>query len=151
LQYTFIFFVLFALYRLTVSPDHHEDTVTKTLPKLLLFGIGIGIGIIAISIGVGGSIILIPLLSGFLHYPIKKAVSAGLFFVVFSSMAGLLGRLMHGQIDLVNGTIIGVASLFGVYLGIWVKDKVHAKNHKMFILGMYLFILGIMIYKMFIK
>ena len=150
LQYTFIAFVIFALYRLMVSSEPHEDAESKTLPKWLLFIIGVGIGVIAISIGVGGSIILIPLLSGLLHYPIKKAVSAGLFFVVFSSMAGMLGRLMHGHINLQYGIIIGVASLFGVYLGVWVKDKVHAKNHKMFIVGMYLFILGIMSYKMFL-
>ncbi|MEA3419550.1 MAG: sulfite exporter TauE/SafE family protein [Campylobacterota bacterium] len=149
LQYTFILFVLFALYRLLLAPEPHEDAESRALPKWLLFVIGIGIGIIAISIGVGGAIILIPLLSGFLHYPIKKAVSAGLFFVVFSSVAGFLGRLMHGEIDLVNGLIIGVASLFGVYFGIWLKDKIHAKKHKNFIVGMYLFILGIMIYEMF--
>jgi len=149
LEYIFIFFVLFALYRLLVAPDLHPDTVSKSLPKWLLFTIGVGIGIIAISIGVGGAIILIPILSGFLHYPIKKAVSAGLFFVVFSSVAGLLGRLLHGEINLMDGAIISVASLFGVYLGIWLKDKVHAKSHKNYIVGMYFFILGIMIYKMF--
>jgi len=151
LQYTFISFVLFALYRLTTSSENHEESETKTLPKWLLFVIGLGIGVIAISIGVGGSIILIPILSGLLHYPIKKAVSAGLFFVVFSSMAGLLGRILHGHIDLKYGMIIGIGSLFGVYFGIWLKDKVHAKNHKLFIVGMYLFILSIMSYKMFIK
>jgi uncharacterized membrane protein YfcA len=149
LQYTFIFFVLFALYRLLMAPEIHEDAENKTLPKGLLFAIGIGIGIVAISIGVGGAIILIPLLSGFLHYPIKKAVSAGLFFVVFSSVAGFLGRLMHGELDLTSGLIIGLASLVGVYIGVWLKDKVHAKKHKGFIVGMYLFILGIMAYKMF--
>ncbi len=149
LQYTFIGFVLFALYRLMVGKEPHEDTASKTLPKWLLFIIGVGIGLIAISIGVGGAIILIPLLSGFLHYPIKKAVSAGLFFVVFSSVAGFLGRVMHGEIDLYHGTIIGLASLIGVYGGIWLKEKVHATHHRRFIVGMYLFILGIMIYKMF--
>ena len=151
LQYTFILFVVFALYRLLAAPEPHPDVESKSLPKWLLFVIGVGIGIIAISIGVGGAIILIPLLSGFLHYPIKKAVSAGLFFVVFSSVAGFLGRLLHGEIDLMNGAIIGVASLFGVYFGIWLKDKVHAKSHKNFIVGMYLFILGIMAYKMFLN
>ena len=151
LQYTFIAFVLFALYRLMTAAEPHDEVVTKTLPKYLLFGIGVGIGVIAISIGVGGAIILIPLLSGFLHYPIKKAVSAGLFFVVFSSVAGFIGRVVHDEIDLYRGLIIGVASLVGVYLGVWLKDKVHAKNHKLFIIGMYLFILGIMAYKMFLN
>ena len=151
LQYTFIGFVLFALYRLMVGKEPHPDKESGTLPKWILFVIGAGIGIIAISIGVGGAIILIPLLSGFLHFPIKKAVSAGLFFVVFSSVAGFLGRVMHSDIDLYHGTIIGVASLAGVYGGIWLKDKVHASHHRLFIVGMYLFILAIMIYKMFFK
>jgi len=149
LQYTFISFVLFAIYRLAVSSEPQDDSQNRTLPKALLFAIGVGIGIIAISIGVGGAIILIPLLSGFLHYPIKKAVSAGLFFVVFSSVAGLVGRLFHGEIDIHRGVIIGVASLVGVYMGILLKDRVHSKNHKIFIVGMYLFILTIMGYKMF--
>jgi len=149
LGYIFIFFVLFAIYRLAISSEPITESESKTLPKPLLFGIGIAIGVIAISIGVGGSIILIPILSGLLHYPIKKAVSAGLFFVVFSSVAGLLGRLLHGEIDIYRGVIIGVASLVGVYIGILLKDRVHAKNHKIFIVGMYLFILAIMGYKIF--
>ena len=147
LQYLFISFVLFAIYRLAVSSEPSEDSENRTLPKVVLFLIGVAIGIIAISIGVGGAIILIPLLSGFLHYPIKKAVSAGLFFVVFSSVAGLLGRLMHGDIDIYRGLIIGIASLLGVYIGITLKERVHPKNHKIFIVGMYLFILAIMGYK----
>ncbi len=150
LQYTFIAFVLFAIYRLLIATEPHDEVICKTLPKWLLFVIGVGIGIIAVSIGVGGAIILIPILSGFLHYPIKKAVNAGLFFVVFSSASGFIGRVIHDEIDLHRGLIIGLASLAGVYVGIWLKDKVHAKNHKLFIVGMYLFILGIMTYKMFL-
>lgn len=149
LQYIFIAFVFFALFRVMVSTEPHPDEAVKSLSKMLLFSIGIVIGIFAISIGVGGGILLIPLLSGLLHYPIKKAVSAGLFFVVFSSIAGLLGRLLHDDIDLDRGFIIGVASLLGVYIGIWSKDKIHAKSYKAFLLLMYLFILVIMIYKMF--
>lgn len=149
LQYIFIAFVLFVLYRVMVSTEPHEDVEVKSLPKILLFGIGVVIGLIAISIGVGGAIILIPLLSGLLHYPIKKAASAGLFFVVFSSVAGIVGRLMHSEIDLYRGFVIGVASLFGVFAGIWLKDKTHTKNYKVFLFIMYLFVLSIMSYKMF--
>jgi len=149
LQYTFISFVLFAIYRLAVSSEPQDDTQNRTLPKALLFIIGVAIGIIAITIGVGGAIILIPLLSGFLHYPIKKAVSAGLFFVVFSSVAGLVSRLLHSEVDIYRGLTIGIASLIGVYIGVLLKDRVHSKHHKIFIVGMYLFILAIMGYKIF--
>ncbi|WP_457606778.1 sulfite exporter TauE/SafE family protein [Nitratifractor sp.] len=149
LQFVFIGFVLFALVRMATSQAHGEESETRSLSKALLFAIGMGIGIIAISIGVGGAIILIPILSGLLHYPVKRAVSAGLFFVVFSSVAGLLGRLVHGEIDLMNGAILGAGSLLGVWIGIWLKEHVSNKQHKNFIVGMYTIILAIMVYKMF--
>jgi len=149
LQFVFIGFVLFALYRMFTSRVHEDENLTKDLPAWLLFLIGVGIGVVAISIGVGGAIILIPLLSGLLHYPVKKAVSAGLFFVVFSSVAGFLGRLVHGQIDLYSGVIVGVGSLLGVWIGIWLKEHVDNRRHKNFIVGMYTIILAIMVYKMF--
>jgi uncharacterized membrane protein YfcA len=149
LQFVFVGFVLFALYRMFTSKVHEEGAQSRDLPSWLLFAIGTGIGVVAISIGVGGAIILIPLLSGLLHYPVKKAVSAGLFFVVFSSVAGLLGRLVHGQIDLHHGAIVGAGSLLGVWIGIWLKEHVDNRRHKNFIVGMYGVILAIMVYKMF--
>jgi len=149
LQSVFVGFVLFAIYRMATGKHHEEHTAEHDLSAWLLFVIGVGIGLVAISIGVGGAIILIPLLSGLLHYPVKKAVSAGLFFVVFSSIAGFIGRWMHGEIDLHNGLIVGVASLLGVYIGIHLKDRVSSHHHKRFIVVMYSFILAIMLYKMF--
>jgi len=149
LQYIFILFVLFALYRLYSAPKEHNMEDAKSISKFILFIVGIFIGIISVSIGVGGAIILIPILSGFLHYPFKKAVSAGLFFVVFSSISGLMGRLVHGNIDLHNGLIVGVSSLFGVYLGISLKEKIHSQKLKYFTIVMYLMILMVMMYKIF--
>ena len=111
---------------------------------------GLIIGIFAISLGVGGSILLTPILAGFLHYPIKKAVSAGLFFVAFSSVAGLITKLSTGTIDLEKGIYVAVASLLGVYIGIWLKDHVHDRHHKLYLLIMYLVATLILIKKMFI-
>jgi len=149
LQFTFLAFVIFAIIKVALSKPYTDDSATKTLPKPLLFIIGFGIGLVAISIGVGGSIILVPLLSGLLHYPIKKAVSAGLFFVVFSSFAGFLGRILHSGLNLKAGVIVGVGSLIGVWIGIWIKDRVQNHHHKRFIVGMYTAILLLMVYKMF--
>lgn len=118
LQLLFLGLLIFALLRLFFSKHHEDDVETKTLNKALLFSIGLVIGIFSITLGVGGSVILTPLLVGFLHYPIKKAVSAGLFFVVFSSVAGMISRLSSGTIDFSNGLIVAVASLIGVAMGI---------------------------------
>lgn len=147
LQGLFFSLLLFALFRLLFSKNHTDDTQTRSLNKALLFSIGVGIGIFSITLGIGGSIILTPLLVGLLHYPLKKAVSAGLFFVVFSSIAGMISRLSNGTIDFENGLIVAVASLVGVAFGIWLKDHVTSKNHKMALLSLYIFALGMLIKK----
>lgn len=147
LEFLFLGLLTFALFRLFFSKQYAEGE-SKTLNKSLLFGIGLGIGIFSITLGIGGSIILTPLLVGLLHYPIKKAVSAGLFFVVFSSVAGMISRLTTGTIDFGNGLIVAVASLVGVALGIWLKDHITSKNHKIALLALYMFALVILIKKM---
>ncbi|KYJ87725.1 sulfite exporter TauE/SafE family protein [Sulfurovum riftiae] len=149
LQFLFLGILLFALLRLFFSKNHTDDSQTRTLNKGLLFAIGAVIGVFSITLGIGGSIILTPILVGLLHYPIKKAVSAGLFFVVFSSIAGLISRLMNGTIDFHNGLIVAVASLVGVALGIWLKDHVKDTHHKMALVVLYLFSTLILVEKMF--
>ncbi len=149
LQGLFFSLLLFALFRLFFSKNHEDNSQTKSLSKVLLFVIGLGIGIFAITLGIGGSIILTTLLVGLLHYPLKKEVSAGLFFVVFSSIAGMISRLSTGTIDFENGLIVAVSSLFGVAMGIWLKDHVNSKNHKIALLALYVFALGMLVKKMF--
>ena len=145
LQIVFFSLLIYALLRLFFSKDHSDDIETRTLSKALLFSIGVAIGIFSITLGIGGSIILTPLLVGLLHYPLKKAVSAGLFFVVFSSMAGMLSRLSSGTIDFNNGLIVAIASLLGVSIGIWLKDHVTSKNHKILLLVLYICTIGLLI------
>jgi len=147
LQFTFFGLLLFALFRLFYSENHEDDSQTKTLNKGLLLSLGVVIGIFSITLGIGGSIILTPVLVGLLHYPLKKAVSAGLFFVAFSSVAGMISRLSAGTIDFNNGLVVAVASLLGVTVGIWLKDHVTSKNHKMALLSLYVFALGMLIKK----
>ena len=147
LQFSFFSLLLFALFRLFFSQNHEDDTQTKLLSTTVLFLLGVGIGIFAITLGIGGSIILIPVLVGLLHYPIKKAVSAGLFFVAFSSVAGMMSRLSSGTIDFQNGLVVAVASLVGVTLGIWLQERISSKNHKMALLLLYMFALGMLVKK----
>ena len=43
---------------------------------------------------------------GFLHFELKKAISAGLFFVVFSSISGLISLSIAGQVAYLDGIVI---------------------------------------------
>jgi len=149
LEYLFLAVLTFALLRLFSAKPNNEETV-KSLNSILLFSIGLLIGVFAISLGIGGSILLTPILVGFLHYPIKKAVSAGLFFVVFASIAGLVSHLSAGTIDIEKGLYVATASLLGVYIGIWLKDKVSASKHKTYLLIMYVTAMILIMKKIFL-
>ncbi len=123
LEIIFLSFATFALLRLFLKTNEHRDQ--KEVNNVILFVLGFLLGAVSMTIGVGGSIILVPILVGFLHVPLKKAISAGLFFVVFSSVAGLISHATLGHVDFKSGIIIGLASLVGVYMGIMLKDKVN--------------------------
>ena len=149
LAYLFLALLLFAIAKLLFSTSNTQGAnEVKELPKALLFTIGVGIGIFSIMLGVGGAILLTPILVGFLHYPIKKAVSAGLFFVVFSSIAGLIGRVLHSSIALEPALQVAVASLFGVAIGIRLKERVNNRHHKFALIVLYLVALAILTKKL---
>ena len=101
------------------------------------------------TIGVGGSIILVPILVGFLHVPLKKAISAGLFFVVFSSVSGLISHTLSSNVDFRSGIIIGSASLIGVYVGIMLKDAVDERLQRNLLVTFYLSVVLYLIQRIF--
>lgn len=148
LQYIFIFILFLSIAKLFQSANNDEHSAKET-KKVYLFLIGMFIGVIAMSIGVGGSIMLTPLLVSFMGYNLKIATSLGLFFVVFSSIAGFISLSMHGHMMAFEGSIVGIASLIGVYVGIKVKHVMQLKSYKKLILSFYMIIFILMIKKVF--
>lgn len=147
LQYIFLLIVVLAIIRLSITPTQHQQEKVNTSAWHLII-IGFFVGSIAMSIGVGGSVMLTPILAGFLYYNLKHASSLGLFFVVFSSIAGFISLSISGQMLYYEGVIVGLASLFGVYLGIFVKNKANIQSYKKFILLLYFIILLSVAYKL---
>ncbi len=146
LSLIFLSVVIFAIYRFFQSNE--EDGREPIVNRPLFLGIGILIGLFATSIGIGGALILTPIMVGFLHHKIKSAVSAALFFVVFSSISGLISLSRYGHIDFQSGITVGIASLVGVYLGVHFAHKTDPKRHKKMILVLYFIILALMINKL---
>jgi len=147
LKYLFLLVILFSIYRIAISSTktHHE---TKTHNKFLLILIGFIIGMIAMSIGIGGSVILAPILVGYMFYNLKDAASLGLFFVIFSSIAGFISLSLAGHMHFSEGAIVGISSLIGVYIGIKLKNSVNIKYYKQLTLFLYSMILISVIYKL---
>lgn len=148
LQYLFILILVFSIVRIFYSPASQEAQ-PKSQNRFILLIIGFFIGIVAMSIGVGGSILLTPILVGFLKYDLKMATALGLFFVIFSSIAGFISQSLQGLMLYQEGAIVGIASLIGVYFGIKAKNLTKATSYKKFILLLNIIILITMLYKTF--
>ena len=144
LEYLFILLIAFAIIRVFVSNVHHEQDQESKSKFTLLF-IGFIIGMLAMSIGIGGSIMLTPVLLGFMKYNLKTSTSLSLFFVMFSSIAGFISMSYNGQMLLTQGVIVGTASLLAVYFGIKLKHITHIVSYKRYILILYVLILAAMI------
>jgi len=150
LQYIFLALVIFAFLRIVTAKKPHIDQKEGSFNKLTLFIIGLIIGIIAMMLGVGGSVMLTPILIGFLHFPSKKAATAGLFFVVFSSLSGLIYKILAGtfenlSLDWVMVLSLAFAASIGAIVGLKLKDKVHDHHHKLFLAIMYVVIIIMLI------
>lgn len=143
----FLTFIAFAIYRFIKAS--HTNQTKEINNRFLLIAIGFFIGLFAISIGVGGSLILTPILVGYLFYDVKKASSLGLFFVIFSSISGFISLSISGHMDYYLGSIVGIASLIGVYFGIKVKNRINIKNYKKFLIILYILIFTLTAYKVF--
>jgi uncharacterized membrane protein YfcA len=145
LETLFLLFLFFAIYRVWKGKKSLEDDGEFSPPhKIVLVGIGTMIGFFAISIGVGGSLLLVPILVGFFHYDIKKAIATGLFFVIFSSVAGVISFSIGSEILYEDGILVGFASLFGVRLGIWLGQKSSQELQKKLLLIFYFLIASYM-------
>ncbi len=146
LQYLFILIILLSIIKIFVSPSEPTEEI-KQHSKLRLFIVGFFIGIIAMSIGVGGAVMLIPILVGFMKYPLKIATSLSLFFVIFSSVAGFTSLAINEQMLYNEGLTVGLASLIGVFFGIKMKNSIKATSYKKYILILNFIILATMLYK----
>ena len=147
LEYSFLGFVSIALVRMLYTPKSTSKESKANV--FILFLIGTFLGVLSISIGVGGSLLLVPILVGFFNYDLKKAISAGLFFVVFSSVSGLISLSIAGHIIHLDAFIIASASLVGVFIGIKLSNKTPAHLQKKLLLAFYISVLSYLLFRTF--
>lgn len=146
--YSFLALIIFALVRVFYSA-HEPRGEKKRKPLYFNLIIGLVIGMIAGMLGVGGSILLIPILVGYLNYTTKEAVSVGLFFVMFSSIAAFTTLAGLGYVDYMKGLLVAVASLVGVRAGQYAVAKTGTKSHKNWTVLMYVVLFILTTYKLF--
>ena len=112
-----------------------------------LFFIGFAIGAIALSMGVGGAVFLTPILVGFLGVDIKRAVSMGLFFIVFGSFSALLSLSYNGHVDYERGALLAMGGLLGVYFGTSQAYRARRETQKKWLLVLYVVLFALALKK----
>ncbi len=145
LEYLFLGVVIFTLVKLFLSnPQPSKDEIYN--PYLYTL-IGSGIGIFSGMLGVGGSILMTPILVSFLGFSLKKSSAVGLFFVMFSSFSSFVSLSYFGLMDYKHGLLLGIGSLVGIWIGIWLLKKIKVTHYKTIMVWFYIFIFLITINK----
>ncbi|WP_060826492.1 sulfite exporter TauE/SafE family protein [Sulfurospirillum cavolei] len=133
----FLFEAVLALSMYKMFTTALESSKPPCESYLLLAFLGVVLGAVSISTGTSGAIFLTPVLTGFLHWDIKKAVATTLFFVIFGSISGFFSLAMHGYVDYEVGALVSVGSIVGVYFGVMLSHKMAKKEQKLALLILY--------------
>ena len=140
---------LFSIYKLYRAPQN--IAASKNNSKFLLVLLGAFVGAIATSIGIGGAAFIMPALVGFMGYEMKKAISMGVFFVAFASFSGFISLSLSGHVRYLEGALIGVFALIGVYFGTKTTHKTEKAALKKWFLLLYVSMISLMIKKIFFE
>ncbi len=110
--------LVIAAFRLVISPfmlDSHQKQMTP--PFILSSAVGALIGYLSGLVGIGGGTLLSPVLlvCGWTNARIVAATTA--LFTLSNSMAALLGRAVHGNIDLGSLLPLAVVASLGAVVG----------------------------------
>lgn len=146
LEWLFLSLVLFTLVRVMISSP--APVRTEVINRPLYTSIGGIIGVFSGMLGVGGSILMTPILVSFMGFELKKASAIGLFFVMFTSSASVLTLGSLGMIDWKSGIIVALSSLAGIWIGIWMMQKIHLHRFKQTLIAFYIFIFCATAYKL---
>ncbi len=121
--------ILVLAYRMVPrGEDGREQDAARfepTIPVLLV--IGAVSGFVSGLLGVGGGVILVPVLSGLLRFPIKTAIGTSLAVVAAQAIPGTVAHAQLGHIDwrIAGGLVIGVVpgARIGSRIAIATEDR----------------------------
>lgn len=151
LAFLFLSLVSFYKYAFDVktTPNPTPPITNPNKQKMVMILAGLVTGVFAVSLGVGGGLILAPILAYYLGFNSKKVVPISLFFIIFASVSGSISLGSHGLIDFHSGLVVGISSMIGVGVGIYLMSRVTLSNHRYALLAIYAFSIVLTLWKVF--
>ena len=117
----FIAAIMMLIPRSYASDELTEDKVSFNKP--LTIGIGVSIGFLIGLVGQGGAFIIIPILLYVLKIPLRVALGSTLAIGLFSSSAGLVGKIATGQVPFLMTVPLLLGAIPAAQLGSFVGKK----------------------------
>ena len=91
---------------------------------LKLAAIGTAAGAFSGLFGVGGGTVIVPLLILWLGFGEREAAGTSLAAIVVIALLAAIGQGLYGNVDLLEGVLIGVPAVAGVILGTALQQRI---------------------------
>lgn len=138
-----MFFAAISMLKTVENIDNQnlEKKQNLLLVFVQIFCVGILIGLI----GAGGGFLIIPALSHFAKFPIKKAIGTSLFMIALNSLIGFYGDVQNINVDWIFLIRFAGIAVIGIFVGVYISKYFNEKNLKKifgyFVLMMAVFVL----------
>ncbi len=100
----------------------------KHTTRYKILGIFFPEGLMAGMVGVGGGFITVPILNKLMGVSLRSAIANSLAMTFFAVLAGLIGKLLTGQVPLWFSIFAVVGALPGAKFGTYINSKLSSKN-----------------------
>lgn len=91
-----------------------------------------------------------PILVTFMGFELKKASAIGLFFVIFTSTSAFVTLGFLGMLNWQEGLLMAFSSLIGIWIGIYLLERIHIKHYKQVLIAFYSVIFALSAYKIIV-
>lgn len=102
--------------------EHKTGPVKKDIFKII--PIGAVAGFMGGLLGIGGGFLFVPALLFFMGLPMSIATGTSLGAIIFTSIPGLLGKVLSVDFNILFGIVVGIGGIGGARLGTYLKRKI---------------------------
>jgi uncharacterized protein len=95
---------------------------------LRLAAIGTAAGLFSGLFGVGGGTVIVPLLLLWLGYGTREATGTSLAAIVFIAAFAAAIQAAYGNLQFLDGLVIGVPAVGGVLIGTWLQQRLATRS-----------------------